>query len=241
MPSTRVEEMAALYIKEIRSLQAEGPYLLGGLSFGGVMAYEMAQQLQAQDQKVGLVVLFDTYGPGYPKISLPRLLRDKSRRAAQRIDNNARRLLGLGFREQATFALEKAWNVRRRTKTRTKKKIQRIKERILTMVCNFYVKTGRPLPPSLRYLRVREADHEAHREYVPKPYSGRVALLRANRQPLGCYPDPKLGWGSLVNGELEIYEIPGSHSHTLIREPHVRVVVEKLNPCLSRATAETGR
>ena len=237
MPSTRVEEMAALYIKEIRSLQAEGPYLLGGLSFGGVMAYEMAQQLQAQGLKVGLVVLFDTYGPGYPKISLPRLLRDKGRRAAQRIYNNARRLLGLGLREQAAFALEKAWNVRRRTKTRTKKKIQRIKEGILTMVCNFYVKTGRPLPPSLRYLRVREADHEAHREYVPKPYSGRVALLRANRQPLGCYPDPKLGWGSLVNGELEIYEIPGSHSHTLIREPHVRVVVEKLNPCLSRATA----
>jgi len=205
------------------------------------MAYEMAQQLQAQGLKVGLVVLFDTYGPGYPKISLPRLLRDKGRRAAQRIYNNARRLLGLGLREQAAFALEKAWNVRRRTKTRTKKKIQRIKEGILTMVCNFYVKTGRPLPPSLRYLRVREADHEAHREYVPKPYSGRVALLRANRQPLGCYPDPKLGWGSLVNGELEIYEIPGSHSHTLIREPHVRVVVEKLNPCLSRATAETGR
>jgi amino acid adenylation domain-containing protein len=59
----RVEEMAAHYLSEIRSVQSEGPYYLGGLSFGGAVAFEMAQQLRAQGQEVGLVALFDTF-PG---------------------------------------------------------------------------------------------------------------------------------------------------------------------------------
>jgi amino acid adenylation domain-containing protein len=62
-PLDRIEEMAALYIREIRSLQPEGPYYLCGLSFGGVVAFEMAQQLLAEGQKVGVLALFDTF-PG---------------------------------------------------------------------------------------------------------------------------------------------------------------------------------
>jgi aspartate racemase len=62
-PLDRIEEMAALYIREMRSLQPEGPYYLCGLSFGGVVAFEMAQQLLAQGQKVGVLALFDTF-PG---------------------------------------------------------------------------------------------------------------------------------------------------------------------------------
>ncbi|HWY54553.1 MAG TPA: amino acid adenylation domain-containing protein [Terriglobales bacterium] len=60
---TSIQEMAAHYINEIRSLQPEGSYFLGGFSFGGLVAYEMAQQLRASGQEVGLLVLFDTY-PG---------------------------------------------------------------------------------------------------------------------------------------------------------------------------------
>ncbi|MGH7824390.1 MAG: non-ribosomal peptide synthetase [Candidatus Binatia bacterium] len=234
-PYTRVEEMAGHYIDEIRTVQPEGPYLLGGLSFGGILAYEMAQQLRAQGQKVGLLVLFDTYGPDYPNMSLVRLACDKAKRQTQRIYKNLRRLMRLDPRAQAAFALQKAEIVKRRTRIRAKKRVLRTKERILTVVCRFYVRMGLPLPPSLRYLRVRDADHEAHSEYRPKPYLGPVTLFRASRQPLGCHPDPKLGWGGLVNGQMEIHEIPGSHSHTLIREPQVRIVVEKLKPCLNKA------
>ena len=57
----RVEEMAAYYIEEIRRVQPEGPYYLGGLSFGGVVAFEMARQLRTQNQEVALVVLLDTF------------------------------------------------------------------------------------------------------------------------------------------------------------------------------------
>ena len=58
-----IEEMASHYLREIASVQPRGPYFLGGFSFGGLVAYEMAQQLRAQREEVGLLVLFDTY-PG---------------------------------------------------------------------------------------------------------------------------------------------------------------------------------
>jgi len=58
---TRAEDMAAHYIKEIRNVQSEGPYHLGGYSFGGMIALEMAQQLISQGQEVSMVVLFDTF------------------------------------------------------------------------------------------------------------------------------------------------------------------------------------
>ena len=58
-----IEEMALHYIHEIRSVQPNGPYFLGGFSFGGLVAYEMAQQLRVGGEEVGLLVLFDTY-PG---------------------------------------------------------------------------------------------------------------------------------------------------------------------------------
>lgn len=58
-----IAEMAAHYISEIRSLQPKGPYFIGGFSLGGLIAYEMAQQLRSAGEKVGLLVLFDTY-PG---------------------------------------------------------------------------------------------------------------------------------------------------------------------------------
>ena len=60
---TSVAEMAESYLREIRRVQPRGPYRIGGYSFGGLVAYEMAQQLRAQEQEVSLLALFDTY-PG---------------------------------------------------------------------------------------------------------------------------------------------------------------------------------
>ncbi len=61
-----IPDMARHYIGNIRSVQPQGPYFVGGFSLGGLIAYEMAQQLRAQGEEVGLLVLFDTY-PGNPE------------------------------------------------------------------------------------------------------------------------------------------------------------------------------
>ncbi len=63
LPSLQVEDLAAYYIQEMRNFQPEGPYFISGVSFGGTIAFEMAQQLYAQGQKVGLLALFDTLSP----------------------------------------------------------------------------------------------------------------------------------------------------------------------------------
>jgi thioesterase domain-containing protein len=67
---TRVEEMAAHYLQEIQTIQPYGPYYLAGLSFGGWVAYEMAQQLCAQGEEVGFIGLFDTYTSNWSKPKL---------------------------------------------------------------------------------------------------------------------------------------------------------------------------
>jgi len=67
---TRVEDMATHYIQEICKVQAHGPYCLGGLCVGGWVAYEMAQQLRAQGEEVGLLAMLDTYTTHWSRRSL---------------------------------------------------------------------------------------------------------------------------------------------------------------------------
>ncbi|UCE20074.1 MAG: AMP-binding protein [Gemmatimonadota bacterium] len=64
-PYTKIEAMASHYIREMRAVQPEGPYLLGGMCFGGVVAFEMAQQLHALGQEVGQLFLLDTSCPPF--------------------------------------------------------------------------------------------------------------------------------------------------------------------------------
>ena len=96
-----VEEMAAFYIKEIRALQPEGPYNVGGYSLGGLIAFEMARQFQADGQEVGVLALLDTY-PGKPKSN--KLLLST--------------LAGLPFNEQVSYAAQRIKRIRKGIKRR---------------------------------------------------------------------------------------------------------------------------
>ncbi|QQR87451.1 MAG: amino acid adenylation domain-containing protein [Flavobacteriales bacterium] len=60
---TKVPDIASHFINELRTVRPNGPYLLGGYSFGGIVAYEMAQQLRKSGEEVALLALFDTYDP----------------------------------------------------------------------------------------------------------------------------------------------------------------------------------
>src|SRR5271163_3667415 len=59
-----IEDMAAFYVEEVRKKQPSGPYLLGGLCAGGVIAYEMASQLVRSGETVELVAMLDAVVPG---------------------------------------------------------------------------------------------------------------------------------------------------------------------------------
>ena len=73
-PFTRFEDMAAHYIKEIRAIQHEGPYYIGGFCLGAYLALELAHQLEEQGQKVALLAAFNTDGAWRLATSIPREL-----------------------------------------------------------------------------------------------------------------------------------------------------------------------
>jgi thioesterase domain-containing protein len=101
------------------------------------------------------------------------------------------------------------------------------------------------VPHSQAYtLDVLEKAHKmAYANYEPRPYQGPVVLFRVSKQPLGIHPDPTLGWGELMKGGLELYEVPG-YRFGILQEPRVRILAEQLRACLDkaqmRATAGAG-
>lgn len=272
-PISRIQEMAAVYVQEIRQLQPEGPYCVAGLSAGGLIAFEMAQLLHAQGQQVSVLALFDPHAPGYPKLLpvVPRLLSllpHAAYHVAQKIPSRIGKLLQpRPKRDDATLKtsptttngnlqqneqledVEKA-DVVIDSKRLLPQKINSFRDRLeyfslllfkftpwAFLVPRFYLDEGRSLPIQLQ--KVQEANIKAMLSYQPEVYSGKAILFRASEQPPGCYPDPQLGWGNLVTGGLEVYDIPGSHSESLLYEERsVRVLGKQLKACLDEAKAD---
>jgi thioesterase domain-containing protein/acyl carrier protein len=220
-PHNRIEDMAADYIKEILEIQPEGPYFLGGYSFGGAVAFEMAHQLYTKGQKVALLVLLDTLAPTVMR-NLP---------LRERVFVHWKNLLQEGY----TYALHKlGW------------RISSINDRLLRSISRIYRKfdprSGQILPSYLTesQLDVRQQFyHQALRNYVPCPYLGKVILFQSvkREQHEAFYTDPQKAWGKLAAGGLEVHEVPGDHI-SLIKEPHVQVLAEKLRDCLERAQVD---
>lgn len=216
-----VEEMAAHYIDEIRELQPHGPYYLGGSSFGGLVAWEVSQQLRAQGQAVGLLVMFDTHGPGFPKF-LPTATGLRKRWG----DFRYRVELHVG---NIAASKGRRWEYVRTKAVRLRRQLaQTYGRRMRTMIERL------TLPRAIR--EVGESGADANRAYEPQPYPGRVALLRATEQPYGIVPDPTNGWSALAVGSLEVRDVPGHHG-AIMREPRVRVLAGELDACLRTAQA----
>ncbi len=213
-PRTEIEDMASHYIKEIRIIQPEGPYFIGGSSFGGMVAFEMAQQLHTEGETVSLLVLFDTYCRGMQNRQLQPL--------PYRIYRHFRNLIKIG----PNYILDKI-----------KTKFQWISKD--KMAIKFHQIAGIPLPYSLQSLLIWEAIWNANlkavRDYTPQIYPGKITLIRSINNPQ-LYSewydqDPQLGWGRLAGGGLEIHDVPGDHE-SIFREPHIQVLAEKLSNCL---------
>ena len=182
-PHANAIEMARDYVREMREFQPEGPYLLAGNCVGGVVAYEMAQQLRREGHEVALVALLDTMRP----MDEYRDFVDHHYRfwKVERFKNHWDRMRELPARERFGYVFGK-----------TLKKL-RMKVRL----------TERARKAS-HILRVEQQYSQILARYRAEPYPGDVTLI-TNEEMHEYMPDA--GWGEVVEGNLDIKVVPGDH------------------------------
>ncbi|MDB6019360.1 MAG: hypothetical protein JWR19_3849 [Pedosphaera sp.] len=220
-----VEEMAAQYVQDVREFQPKGPYYLGGYCFGGNVAYEMARQLYAQGEKVALLAVMNCAPPNssYGKLNWsPVFVLKFLRNFAYLIA----RSLKWGTQQRREFLRWKA--------ALFKRKISRMLSLPGAALAQLDVDDLVDLsafPTEQRQLW--ETHIRALLNYSPQSYDGKVTLFRSHGHPLFCSYDPQYGWGDLVR-EVEVQVVPGAHE-SILEEPHVKVLAERLSQCLRAA------
>lgn len=210
-PYTRVEEMAEHYLRDILAFQPEGPYFLEGMSFGGLVAFEMAHELTRMGKEVAFLALLDTRPRGIQKS-----LRRES--VARRMELRLSEYLALGRPDKHRYL-----------KNRRDEMLKGIRGRF----------TGATPPPvsveesnTARIIRtVREANLIAALNYDPKPYHGPVTIFWARESFVNSTHRFRLGWNILAPDRLEMIAVPGTHI-TMFEEPNVRVLASEINRCI---------
>jgi thioesterase domain-containing protein len=217
---TCIEEMAARYVEELVALRPDGPYHLGGYCLGGVLAYEMAQQLRAMGREVGLVLLLETYN--FNTVPSSTLRRRKPIYTLQKVWFHAANLRLAEGHDRWKFLREK------RTVALARLEVQgRALYQGLSNPAN--AGTGHSYP----HLLVKRANDEAVLQYVPRPYVGRVALFRPKSNFRGL-DDPAYGWGGLVGGGLSTHVVP-IYPRGMLVEPFVQTLAEQVKAALAKA------
>ena len=222
-PLTSIEEMAAHYIKAIQQVQPQGYYHLIGWSLGGVIAYEMAQQLQAKNETVALLGLIDSYASTViPQpleidraIIIKQLAQDWGGIYGRELDISLETLRKLEPDEQVKHLFEQA-------------KQQSI------------------FPPEieigqmLALWSVFQANIIADYHYQPKPYSGSIIILNASETSSEVIEDPTHGWGSLILDEIPTHTITGDH-YTIMRSPQIEELTATINSYLQNLQGQQHR
>ncbi|MBS1806281.1 MAG: SDR family NAD(P)-dependent oxidoreductase [Acidobacteria bacterium] len=214
---TSIEEMASLYLEEIRSFLPEGPYILGGHSYGGLIAFEMAQQLQAQGSEPALLIMLDAVVPG-SKQHLKASTQLSTIRESLRSE-------GLGYLARKAGLKRVYWQRKMLMKVRHTRAYG-------------YRLAGLQLPQGLRYSEMEETRVRALERYRFKSYNGKIVLIRATERGYGGVEsiserdDATLGWGALAQGGVAVHNISAEHSN-LLQEPFVRKVADEITAIAS--------
>jgi len=203
---TKIEDMAAFYIREIRKVRPNGPYLLGGYGMGGTIAFEMSQQLHADGENVALLALINTMN--WCRVPAPSVW-ERTYYKGQRIAFHAVGLLHLNFRSKINaVAAESAEE-----------------ERDIPEMNN--VASSASLQT-----QVWDANHLVCSTYIPKFYPGTIMDFRPMRQ-YKLYAKPELKWSNLAPSVEEVV-LPVYPDEMLI-EPFVRCLAAALRQSIERA------
>jgi thioesterase domain-containing protein len=203
-----IAEEAARHVRSILKYQPAGPYMLGGCSASGIVAYETAQQMIALGREISLLVLFDTPNPHYMREYSPLMMSLNSYRED---------LHRLQVREIPWWVMMKL------------KKLAAWEAAWLQHI----LLGTESLKDQLDPLEIRI---QAARKYRPALYSGDVLLLfKRHRELFGRYLDPGFGWSEVVQGELEICPVDAvDHLEIFKTELDRATVARKLRQHLNK-------
>jgi amino acid adenylation domain-containing protein len=213
LPSS-LEEMAAEYVQAIRSLQPHGPYVLGGWSLGGIVAFEVAQQLTEQGEAVESVFLLDSAIPE-SNIDLSKRL-DLKAGAEYGLDMTLEELGRLNADEQLPFLWQHARNLGLLRDDSQEELAQRVIGDLKSLfshhvdLCNRY---------RLRY------------------YNGRIVLIRPREVPIAISNWDDRGWRDFAS-KVDI-RIVGGHHHSMVQPPNATELGNAIEMSITQQPAAT--
>lgn len=212
-PYADIEEMAASYREAMKTAQPVGPYQILGWSGGGIVAFEIARQLQAAGDQVALLALVDAYAPS----ALPEHLTRQ---------DEAQLFKALLTEEIPSVSLDELRSFSR--------------EELLAYVTERLIEAD-IIPPDFgieevsRFFEVYKTNCRLAHSPVGSSYQGKIHLFRARDEEalqLRYAPDDaSLGWQSCATEGVAICTVPGNHN-SMMEEPHVAVFAEELRNCL---------
>jgi non-ribosomal peptide synthetase component F/thioesterase domain-containing protein/acyl carrier protein len=211
--SLTVEELAEKYIVEIRRIQSHGPYQLCGMSFGGLVAYEMAMRLIGQGEKVAVLALFDTGNPAYyANLSFLDWITFRSIYIVDRFRKYTRNMLSGAIGNVANDVYVFFRNRIRGLAWRGGQKVSKL--------------LRREMPKPLR--SNQDMFSAASSVYTPQPYAGELLLFRAEGRTAEYGIDVTLGWREVVGNNIRVICCPGSHT-SMMDKPHVEELAKQLS------------
>lgn len=214
-----VEEMATLYVREIRRVRPHGPYFLGGYCGGGTIALEVAQQLHAMGQEVALLALFDT--SNWSKIP-PLMGWSKIYYYSERIVFHAVNFFDLDSKGRSQFLCEK---------------VNAVKNRIPVwrgMVQARVTGRGSANTSVSRLLaEIWKTNDQAATNYIPKAYPGAITDFRPKRQ-YRVFDRPDAKWDYLAQGGQHVVSLPAYPAGMLL-EPFVQHLATALRASIDEA------
>ena len=222
-----IEDMARHYLKAVRDVQPEGPYLLSGYSFGGVVAFEMSLQLLRQNQQTAFLGMFDTWSPIIHRVMaddaylLYELALDRAIQNKKQMPLSLELMRAMGHDELVDYAL------------RETKRAGLVPEEIEADWLS-------------QFLRGYKARRIALQNYKPGVYSGRVTLFKAPHsdphfvkelQSVGINADdPTMYWAEYCSNPIEIEMVSGRHEN-MMQQPHVQMLAERVQASLRKASS----
>jgi acyl-CoA synthetase (AMP-forming)/AMP-acid ligase II/thioesterase domain-containing protein/acyl carrier protein len=228
-----IEDIATHYLSAVRAVAPRDPYFLGGFCIGGVVAFEMAQQLLRQRQEVALTILLDAPSPR-SRADAPGALASSAPVRSLHGDGGTHPSPRIGTGPKET--LRRVLDAARWTVARTRERVDEAGQKVAYRLC---LAVGYPLPPTLQYRYRAVVYQRALEQYVAEPYPGRLTVL--NSEERGRPDGSAASWTRLAAGGVEVHGVPGKHTEIVFTKAQVEHVAERLKVSLARAQAAHPR